>query len=323
MTVRKTRDARTIRQAAKQLVLAIACLSAVSAGSAQEASQTDDPSFDVSVSNPTYRARHPRVLFDEGHFNAHTSSSTYAAFTRLATNDGYRVSPNRGRLSRAALTDFQIVVIANALGAADSESAQAARSAFSEEETDALLAWIRAGGSLLLITDHEPAASAVDALTARLSIGTSKNFALDRQNFFTRAGWPGNLVFSRDQGLLGDHPILNGRNEGERVNRVLSFGGQSLSGPPGSTALLRLSDTATTLFAYPARQVEVSAAGRSLAIAMRYGRGRIVVTGEAAMLSAQLLREGSVSQPFGMNVPGFDNRQLALNIMHWLSGAIR
>jgi hypothetical protein len=34
-------------------------------------------------------------------------------------------------------------------------------------------------------------------------------------------------------------------------------------------------------------------------------------------LSAQLY--GPNKKPMGMNVPGIDNRQLALNIMHWLA----
>ena len=36
---------------------------------------------------------------------------------------------------------------------------------------------------------------------------------------------------------------------------------------------------------------------------------------QAAMLTAQVARGAK----FGMNSPGNDNRQLALNIMHWLS----
>ncbi len=36
------------------------------------------------------------------------------------------------------------------------------------------------------------------------------------------------------------------------------------------------------------------------------------------MLSAQV--NGSQRIRMGMNVPGTDNRQFALNIMHWLSG---
>jgi len=49
-------------------------------------------------------------------------------------------------------------------------------------------------------------------------------------------------------------------------------------------------------------------------IAMQFGKGRVIVLGEAAMMSAQLTAREH--RPFGMNVPGIDNRQLALNIMH-------
>jgi len=50
-------------------------------------------------------------------------------------------------------------------------------------------------------------------------------------------------------------------------------------------------------------------------------KGRVVILGEAAMLSAQLA--GANKMPFGMNRPGIDNRQIALNIMHWLSGLLK
>jgi hypothetical protein len=53
---------------------------------------------------------------------------------------------------------------------------------------------------------------------------------------------------------------------------------------------------------------------------MQFGKGRVVVIGEAAMLTAQVV--GSARLPLGMNYPGNDNRQLALNIMHWLTGAL-
>ena len=53
-------------------------------------------------------------------------------------------------------------------------------------------------------------------------------------------------------------------------------------------------------------------------LAMSLGKGRVVVLAEAAHLSAQMIR----GQELGMNVPGIDNRQLALNIMHWLSGLL-
>jgi hypothetical protein len=39
------------------------------------------------------------------------------------------------------------------------------------------------------------------------------------------------------------------------------------------------------------------------------------------MLSAQI--SGAEKRPMGMNVPGYDNKQYALNLMHWLSGSLK
>jgi hypothetical protein len=70
----------------------------------------------------------------------------------------------------------------------------------------------------------------------------------------------------------------------------------------------------------PPDHKEVSAAGRAQGVALELGKGRVVVISEAAALTAQVASRGF---RFGMNVPGIDNRQLALNIMHWLSGALK
>jgi hypothetical protein len=54
---------------------------------------------------------------------------------------------------------------------------------------------------------------------------------------------------------------------------------------------------------------------------LKYGKGRAIFLGEAAMLSAQVT--GANQMKFGMNRSGIDNRQLALNIVHWLSGLLK
>ncbi len=54
-------------------------------------------------------------------------------------------------------------------------------------------------------------------------------------------------------------------------------------------------------------------------MAFPFGKGRVVVMGEAAELSAQV---AGLDRKMGMNVPGIDNRQMALNILHWLSGLL-
>ncbi len=310
----------SVRPVSVLLIFCVLCLPAVIA---QEASQIPDPNFNTKIERPAYTKQRPKVMFDEAHFNVHTTITGYKAFAEMMKNDGYQVTPNKDMFNRKTLKGFQVLVIANALGATDPDNPDSARPAFTDEECDAVRDWVRAGGALLLITDHEPASSAAENLATRFEIGTSKNFAVDKSNYFTKTAWAGNLVFSRDKGLLAEHPIINGRNAAERINQVLTLGGQSLKGPTNSVALLRLSDTAKTLIAFPARQVEISAANRAQGVALNYGKGRVVMTGEAAMLSVQILKEGQQSYPFGMNVPGFDNRQLALNIMHWLSGLLK
>ena len=85
-------------------------------------------------------------------------------------------------------------------------------------------------------------------------------------------------------------------------------GGMNL--PPGTTAV-RVQPS----------QPGISAAGRAQGLVFGLGKGRVVILGEAAMLSAQMTGPGGTK--FGMNRPGIDNRQLALNIVHWLSGLLK
>ena len=282
------------------------------------AQQRPDPDFNIAVENPAYTKNLPRVLFDEAHNNFHTSTGRYKPFADLITNDGYHVVRNRKSFTRPALDTFKVLVIANALGAEEMDDDGADRSAFTDEECDAVRDWVRAGGALLLIADHAPFGGAAENLGKRFQIEMSKGYTLDPANSFAE-GNPGSLLFSRENKLLMDHPITRGRNANETIKRVFTFTGQSLKGPQDSFAFMMLGDTAKDK-ANQNAETEVSAAGRAQGIALKFGKGRVVVMGEAAMLSAQLA--GAENRPMGMNVPGSDNRQLALNIMHWLSGVL-
>jgi hypothetical protein len=62
------------------------------------------------------------------------------------------------------------------------------------------------------------------------------------------------------------------------------------------------------------------AAGRAQGLALTVGSGRVVILGEAAMLTAQVVSiPGRETMRMGMNVPGSDDQQFALNVLHWLS----
>jgi hypothetical protein len=65
---------------------------------------------------------------------------------------------------------------------------------------------------------------------------------------------------------------------------------------------------------------EVPATGRAQAVALQLGQGRVVVLGEAAMLTAQITDGGRTR--VGMQRPGHDNRRSALDLMYWLSGRL-
>jgi hypothetical protein len=293
--------------------LCVLCLSVAVYGQ-----QLPDPEFNVSVANPAYTKSSPRVLFDEAHHNFHTSDGRYKPFVDLLMNDGYRVIRNRQPFSKSTLNSFKVLVIANALGAEEMDDTGADASAFTEEECQAVQDWVKSGGSLLLIADHAPFGGAAASLGNRFGIDMSKGFTYDPAN--SVAGSPSLLIFSRENKLLATHPITEGRDANERLNVVQSFTGQSLRGPDDSVAILKLSDTAKDT---PNREAEssVSAAGRAQAIALKFGKGRVLVQGEAAMLSAQIA--GVQKSKMGMNAPGNDNKQYALNVMHWLSGLLK
>jgi len=58
------------------------------------------------------------------------------------------------------------------------------------------------------------------------------------------------------------------------------------------------------------------------AVAFPLGNGRVVITADCSMWTAQLLKSGDKWIEFGMAREDLDNRQFALNVMHWLSHLI-
>jgi hypothetical protein len=296
------------------------CFCLAASASAALAQQVADPNFDARVAHPAYTRSGPKVLFDEAHNNFHTASGRYKPFADLITNDGYQVTPNKQKFSAATLKGYDILVISNALGAERMNMPEAANPAFSTEECDAVRDWVKGGGALLLIADHAPMGSANQILGDRFGVNMSKMFTIDNQNYDKESNNPGFIIYTRESGHLADHPITRGRNDSERVNKIIAFTGQSLKGPPDSFAFMKLADSAVD--AIPGVNPNpTSAAGRAQGILMNFGKGRVVVLGEAAMLSAQLA--GPNGMAFGMNRPGLDNRQMALNIVHWLSGLLK
>jgi hypothetical protein len=274
--------------------------------------QAPDADFDTRVAKPAYTDTHPRVLFDIAHHNFHTPDGRYKPFAELMRSDGCEITPNREKFTAESLKGYDVLIIANALGAAGLSHPDASKPAFTPAECEAVRRWVHEGGAILLIADHAPIGSANAALGKTLGVEMSTGTTLSEP------------PFTREAKTLGDHPITRGRDDGERINTVRTFTGQTLKGPDAAAVLLKLPDGAQENIPDkedPANNPPQarSAGGRAMGLAYELGKGRVVVLGEAAMLSAQKLGD----RKFGMNVEGTDNRQFALNMMHWLTGLLK
>ncbi len=175
-------------------------------------------------------------------------------------------------------------------------------------------------------------------LAARFGVTMGKGYAFEQ----TDDGITTNLDFHGNG--LGVHPIISGRDSADQVKRVHTYTGQSLRGPLGSTVLLALDETAREAVDQPTigqisrrirdgePAVDVFAelsrpALPAQGLAFSFGQGRVVVLGEAAMLTAQIIHfpDQPEAEPFrfGLNTDdGHDDQQFALNVIRWLSGAL-
>ena len=284
--------------------------------------QRADYGWNPKVESPTFTAERPHVWIDEGHHNASSAGITgrYWPLARLLRADGYAVERSKRSFTADYLKGVRVLLIANASGADKPQifginlpvpsKGKRGDPAFTAAEIGALREWVESGGSLLLIADHAPFGDAAAALGEAFGVTMHRGFMeVPGENSDP-------LLFSRENGRLGDHRILAGTSPKSEIDRVMTFTGQSLDGPEGSTVLLRVPDSAIEYV--PVADSDSMAtlpAGTAQGLAIEVGKGRVVVLGEAAMATAQV----SKRVPFGMNIAGNDNQQFVLNVMHWLS----
>lgn len=330
----------------RRMLLIALLLLTVAAPPVRSQAQVEDTTFIPKVAKPAFTGRQPVVMIDEAHRNTFTMNGAYRTLANLLSQDGLRVIPGVQAFSPQVLRTCQVLVVADALGSAEPKAPSARASAFLIPECDAVRDWVREGGSLLLIADHAPFGSAMDSLAVRFGVDMGRSYTVDTRRVDPETGNMGCIFFERAKGLLGDHAITRGRNRTERIDRVATFTGQSLAGPGGSAGLLVLSPSALDLPFTPDARSEatpearrkadttavvstsgaVTAVDRFQGLAFGFGKGRVVVLGEAAMFGSQFVLGTEARQlgkdrlRIGLNRPDLDdNRQFALNVMRWLA----
>ena len=286
------------------------------------AQQVPDLAYAPPIPKPAYRtAQGPRVVIDAAHHNFHTVDERYKPFAELLRRDGYRVTGSSAVFSASSLASMDVLVIANALNAAnDSNWSLPTPPAFTPEETAAVKKWVEDGGALFLIVDHMPFPGAAGDLARAFGVEFNNGFAVpsDLKN-------GGTIVFSPGKGL---QPGLwtAGRSSEEKVDSVATFTGSAFyPGPEAQPVLIfqegYYSMTPEVAWEFKPNTPKIPIQGWCQGAVSKHGKGRVAIFGEAAMFSAQL--SGPEKNQMGMNSPiAKQNYQFLLNIVHWLSGAL-
>jgi hypothetical protein len=284
--------------------------------------QVSDTSYNPAIRNPAYASgKGPVVYIDEGHNNFHTKEGRYLPFARLLERDGYGVEGFEGTFEAERLKGCRILVISNALNELNTERWYLPTpSAFTSQEIKIVSEWVRSGGSLFLIADHMPMGGAAADLASAFGFVFSNGFAVDTAR-------QGPIAFTRTTEALYDNIITNGRDPSERVDTIVTFTGQAFTIPDDASYILRFDNRyemllPDTAWVFDKSTTMINIGGWSQAAYKNYGKGRVVVAGEAAMFTAQLA--GPQMYRAGMNSPeAKENYQLLLNIIHWLDGVIK
>jgi hypothetical protein len=283
------------------------------------AQQIADTTFNPVIPRPEYaRGKGPVVAIDEGHYNFHTAGGRYLPFARLLRADGYVVKEYPGQFKKTELKNVRILLIANALNQINTENwFLPTPSAFSTKEITVVRKWVEAGGSLFLIADHMPMGGAAADLAAAFGFTFTNGFAADTSS-------PGPAFFNRKDNTLLSCSITNGRNDSETVSKVVTFTGQAFKIPAEATSVIRFDERyllleTDTAWVFNSNTKYTPIKDWSQGAYLKYGQGRVVMFGEAAMFTAQLA--GPEAIRVGMNSDyAEENYKLLLNIIHWLDG---
>jgi hypothetical protein len=265
---------------------------------------------DSYYSPPVYKKTSTKkvVYVDQQHNNLHSLAGGYKPFGMVLSQNGFKALPWRKRFTADELKEINVLVICNALSNKNFESWDAPNpSAFDSKEIKALNEWVKEGGALFLIADHMPFAGAAADLAKSFGFTFYNGFAIDDNNKES-----GDL-YVKGKGLQ-ENEIT------QQVDSIVSFTGSLFDTPPEAKKVLVADQRYTyhlpkRAWVFDANSETMPSAGKCQLAYMPYGKGKVVMSGEAAMFTAQLTGDKKV----GMNSPrAKNNYKLLLNLITWL-----
>ncbi|MEZ0075838.1 DUF6421 family protein [Planotetraspora sp. GP83] len=246
----------------------------------------------------------PSVLFDEAHSEAwtirrdvaeainraHPDDNSYAAAADVLRRLGHTVAAHtEGPVTASLLDAHDVFVVAHPSGALWERTTGVGSPVFAEGELDAIEAYVAGGGGLVVLAEceHEKYGSNLADLLGRFGVGIEHTTVQDPANCHNKvATW----VLAARGPAEEDAPgvrqdVLAG------VGQACFYRAGTLVTPPGATVLFQTSATADP-------------SGRPLAVAVRHGRGRVVVLADSDLFGDDSLGD-------------YDHAQLWTNLVTW------
>ncbi len=275
--------------------------------------QVPDTEFKPIIGKATYSLNTgPVIMVDESHYNFHTIDNRFKPFSQVLMQDGYRVKKGTASFSKSVLSEVSILVVANALNERNLEDWTLPNpSAFTNEEITAVQNWVADGGSLFLIADHMPFPGCNEQLAAAFGFKFYNGFAIDT----TKQSGPDLFSFSNKR--LAATSLTSG------IDSIYSFTGQAFDAPKKAIPILILDEhfkiwLPKVAWEFEKETLKIEGSKKVQLALLEYGKGRVVVSGEGAMFSAQLAGKTPKTK-VGFNNPlAKRNADFLLRIIHWL-----
>ncbi|GAA2851347.1 DUF6421 family protein [Streptosporangium fragile] len=223
----------------------------------------------------------PRVLFDEAHSESwtirrdvaetmnpgHPDDSSYARAAETLRRLGHTVTAHTGGpLTPALLGAVDVFVVAHPSAEHWERTTGLGSPVLPVEELDAIEEYVSEGGGLVVLAEYEQDkyGSNLTELLARFGVGVEHTLVQDPRNAHNGvASWV--LGVPGDTGAAAD---TAGQDLLAGARRACFYRSGVLTAPGHAAVLFRTSPTATP-------------AGRPLAVAVRHGRGRVVVVADS------------------------------------------
>jgi uncharacterized protein (DUF2249 family) len=273
--------------------------------------QVSDTLFTPVLAKPAYvKGAGPVVMIDEAHHNFHTAIGRFRPFAILLQRDGFQIKRGTIPFSAVQLKDVSILVISNALNARNNTDwTLPTPSAFTDDEIKTVQTWVEDGGSLFLIADHMPFPGCNEKLASAFGFTFTNGFAMKKKG-------NGPDLFCYANGRLQKNKLT------EELDSIYSFTGQAFHIPQAAKPVLILDNKFENLLPREAWKFDrdtqkENASGMNQGAYLEFGKGKVFVSGEAAMFTAQIARG---TNKMGFNHPDAkQNVNFLLNIMHWLA----